>query len=82
MFLDGSINEKDQTYVSNARHIARLHDTLISLNDSLQAINDEMPIDMAEIDLKSAWYSLGEIIGETKTTSLLDEMFSKFCLGK
>ncbi|PAT02612.1 tRNA uridine-5-carboxymethylaminomethyl(34) synthesis GTPase MnmE [Candidatus Izimaplasma bacterium ZiA1] len=82
MFLDGSINEKDQTYVSNARHIARLHDTLSSLHESLQAINDEMPIDMAEIDLKSAWYSLGEIIGETKTTSLLDEMFSKFCLGK
>jgi len=82
LFLEGNIEEKDQTYVSNARHIARLHDTLISLTDSLQAIKDEMPIDMAEIDLKSAWYSLGEIIGETKTSSLLDEMFSKFCLGK
>lgn len=82
MFLSGEINVTDQTYISNARHIAKLNETLDSLQDSIQAINDEMPIDMAEIDLKTAWQLLGEIIGDTSSTSLLDELFSKFCLGK
>jgi len=82
LFLTGEINITDQTYISNARHIAKLNQALESLKDSIIAINDEMPIDMAEIDLKNAWMVLGEIIGDTSTTSLLDELFSKFCLGK
>ena len=82
MFLSGEVNLTDQTYISNARHIAKLNETLQSLNDSIIAIKDELPIDMVEIDLKTAWSVLGEIIGDTSTTSLLDELFSKFCLGK
>jgi len=82
MFLSGEVNLTDQTYISNARHIAKLNETLQSLNDSIVAIEDELPIDMVEIDLKTAWSVLGEIIGDTSTTSLLDELFSKFCLGK
>jgi tRNA modification GTPase len=82
MFLSGEINLSDQTYVSNARHIAKLSESLIALKESIQAIHNEMPVDMAEIDLKNAWMLLGEIIGDTSTTSLLDELFSKFCLGK
>ena len=53
-----------------------------ALHESILAINDDLPIDMAEIDLKNAWQLLGEIIGDTSSTSLLDELFSKFCLGK
>lgn len=82
MFLSGEINITDQTYVSNARHIAKLTDTLNALNESVRSINDSMPVDMVEIDLKNAWLLLGEIIGDTSSTSLLDELFSKFCLGK
>jgi len=82
MFLSGQINSTDQTYLSNARHIAKLTETQKSLCDSLQAIKDELPIDMVEIDLKNAWSTLGEIIGDTSSTSLLDELFSNFCLGK
>jgi len=82
MFLSGEINSKDQTYLSNARHIAKLSATQNSLSDSLTAIDNELPIDMVEIDLKNAWDTLGEIIGDTSSTSLLDELFSKFCLGK
>lgn len=82
MFLSGEINITDQTYISNARHIGKLNEVLHALKDSLQCIDDEMPIDMAEIDLKTAWQLLGEIIGDTSSTSLLDELFSKFCLGK
>ncbi len=82
MFLTGEINLADQTYVSNARHIAKLTETLNSLNESLESIDLQMPVDMVEIDLKNAWLLLGEIIGDTSSTSLLDELFSKFCLGK
>ena len=82
MFLSGDINITDQTYISNTRHIAKLTEAVNALHESIVAINDEMPIDMAEIDLKNAWQLLGEIIGDTSSTSLLDELFSKFCLGK
>ncbi len=82
MFLHGDINVTDQTYVSNARHIAKLEETRQALTDSLSSIENAMPVDMVEIDLKNAWLLLGEIIGDTSTTSLLDELFSKFCLGK
>ena len=82
MFLSGEINLTDQTYISNARHIAKLTETLNALNESLSSIDINMPVDMVEIDLKSAWLLLGEIIGDTSSTSLLDELFSKFCLGK
>lgn len=82
MFLSGEINVTDQTYVSNARHIAKLTETLDALKESLISISDNMPVDMVEIDLKNAWMLLGEIIGDTSSTSLLDELFSKFCLGK
>ena len=82
MFLSGEVNLIDQTYISNARHIGKLNDTLNSLYDSVKAIQDELPIDFPEIDLKTAWATLGEIIGDTSSTSLLDELFAKFCLGK
>ena len=82
MFLSGEVNPTDQTYISNARHIAKLNESLSSLNDSIDAIKNKLPIDMVEIDLKAAWNTLGEIIGDTSTTDLLDELFSKFCLGK
>jgi tRNA modification GTPase len=82
MFLTGEINISDQTYISNARHIAKLKETLHSLKESIQSINNQMPVDMVEIDLKNAWILLGDIIGDNSSTSLLDELFSKFCLGK
>jgi tRNA modification GTPase len=82
MFLSGTINYTDQTYLSNARHIAKLEQTKQSLQDSLSSIEHQMPVDMVEIDLKNAWLLLGDIIGDNSSTSLLDELFSKFCLGK
>lgn len=82
MFLSGSINVSDQTYVSNARHIAKLTETKQALIDSISSIELHMPVDMVEIDLKNAWILLGDIIGDNSSTSLLDELFSKFCLGK
>ncbi|MCF7927065.1 MAG: tRNA uridine-5-carboxymethylaminomethyl(34) synthesis GTPase MnmE [Candidatus Izimaplasma sp.] len=82
MFLAGSINIGDQTYLSNARHIQKLKETKKALLDSIGSIHKAMPVDMVEIDLKDAWTLLGDIIGDNSSTALLDELFSKFCLGK
>jgi tRNA modification GTPase len=82
MFLSGELDLEDQTYLSNTRHIAKVQQTKKALEDALASAEMLMPVDMVEIDLKVAWETLGEIIGETKSTALLDELFSKFCLGK
>ncbi len=80
--LDNTFKHKDATYVSNARHYELLVKTLYFLNDSYQSAVDYMPVDAIELDLKSAFETLGEIIGKTSTNDLLSELFSKFCLGK
>ena len=51
---------------------------LVEINE----IENNSPIDIVEFSLKDAWNTLGEIIGETYTEELLDELFSRFCLGK
>ena len=82
LLLSGSINLDDQVYLSNSRHIAKMSHVKQYLEESLKTARQYMPVDMIEIDLKNAWDALGEIIGETKSATLLDELFSKFCLGK
>ncbi len=82
LFDLGDIKNKDMTYISNVRHIAKLRNAKQSLLDALQAIEAEVPIDMIEIDVKNAWIFLGEILGEEVGDSLINELFSKFCLGK
>ena len=82
MFLTGDIDFQGETYLSNARHIAKMRTVQQSLKDAIEAAKSHHPVDMIEIDLKEAWETLGEIIGQTKNTALLDELFSKFCLGK
>ena len=76
------IETTDMTYLSNARSISLLKKSLSKIEDSINNIKNESPIDMVELDLKNAWESLGEIIGETYTDELIDELFSRFCLGK
>ncbi|MFW6272430.1 MAG: tRNA uridine-5-carboxymethylaminomethyl(34) synthesis GTPase MnmE, partial [bacterium] len=82
MFLSGDINLDENSYLSNSRHISLMQQAAQSLQDAIDAAYNLMPVDMIEIDLKNAWEYLGNIIGETKSTTLLDELFSKFCLGK
>lgn len=78
----GNIETESLTYLSNARSISLIEKSLISLNDVIKGINNNMPIDMIEIDLKNVWNILGEIIGETYEDDLIDQLFSRFCLGK
>ena len=80
--LDDNINIDDLTYVSNARQINKLKDSISALYQAIKAIDEGIYIDFIDIYLQDAWNNLGDILGNVKDGSLLDELFSKFCLGK
>ncbi|WP_429373911.1 tRNA uridine-5-carboxymethylaminomethyl(34) synthesis GTPase MnmE [Paenibacillus sp. DS2015] len=82
LFFSGQLESNDLTYVSNVRHIALLNKAKQSLQDAYDAAEQLIPIDMIQIDVRLAWEQLGEIIGDTAGDSLLDQIFSQFCLGK
>lgn len=82
LFFGGQVQSQDMTYVSNSRHIALLKDAKSSINDAIQSAEDGVPIDIVQIDLIKTWELLGEVIGEEASDSLIDQLFSQFCLGK
>ena len=73
---------KDITYISNARQLEKINFAIKALDEALTTIENESTIDFVDIDIRKAWLYLGEIVGQTSTDNLLDELFSKFCLGK
>ena len=75
------IETGDLTYLTSARSKAILRQVLDSVSDVREGI-DNYPIDIVEIDLKKIWNLLGDIIGENYSEELLDELFSRFCVGK
>ncbi|WP_312753418.1 tRNA uridine-5-carboxymethylaminomethyl(34) synthesis GTPase MnmE [Rummeliibacillus suwonensis] len=82
LFFEGSVEAGDLTYVSNARHIALLHQALDRINDAIDAAHAGVPVDMIQIDVTRTWEILGEIVGDTVQDSLINQLFSQFCLGK
>lgn len=76
------LTEKDFNYLSNVRHIQKLKEAKNSLESVIDAIQQEMPVDLYAVDLTNAFYRLGDIVGDTHYGDLLNELFSKFCLGK
>ncbi len=82
LFFEGQIEAGDLTYVSNARHIALLHQAQATVEDAIAAAQDGVPVDMVQIDVTRTWEILGEIIGDTVQESLINQLFSQFCLGK
>ncbi|PRS03901.1 tRNA uridine-5-carboxymethylaminomethyl(34) synthesis GTPase MnmE [Bacillus atrophaeus] len=82
LFFTGTIESGDLTYVSNTRHISILHEAKRAIEDALNGIEQDVPIDMVQIDLTRCWELLGEIIGDAVHESLIDQLFSQFCLGK
>ena len=77
-----NIETNDLTYLSNARSISLLEKAYNCIDEINKGIDNMMPIDMIEIDIKNMWNILGEIIGETYQDALIDQLFSQFCLGK
>ena len=82
LFYEGSIDFNDEVLITNVRHKTALQNALNSLNMVKQSIENQMPEDFLTIDLMDAYEQLGTIIGEAVEDDLVNEIFSKFCMGK
>lgn len=82
MFFGGEIAVNDEIYITNERHKEALMEAYESMDFVLHSLADDMPEDFYSIDLMNAYASLGRIIGEEVGDDLVNEIFSKFCMGK
>jgi tRNA modification GTPase len=82
MFNLEKLNSNDCTYLSNARQVSIAKEAFSIINDIEIGLQNQMPTDLIEIDIKRIWEKLGEILGETYSEELLDQLFTQFCLGK
>ena len=82
LFFGGEVQNQDMTYVSNSRHISLLKQARQTIQDAIDAAEAGIPMDMVQIDLTRTWELLGEIIGESASDELINQLFSQFCLGK
>ncbi len=76
------LDQQDFSYLNNIRQISLAKEAYSILEEVMDGIQQEIPIDMIEIDIKRAWEKLGEILGESYSEELIDQLFSQFCLGK
>lgn len=82
MFKLDEIKSKNYNFLSNARQSSLVSSALNSIKEAMKSVENEVPLEMIATDIKEAYDTLGEIIGETYKDELLDELFSNFCLGK
>ena len=82
LFFKGAARPKDATYLSNTRQINLIQQALVSLNEAIKAAEMGLEVDMVLIDYTNAFNLLGEVIGENSGDELINELFSRFCLGK
>lgn len=82
MFLNGDIDSNSEMIITNIRHKEALDQARDSLQQVQKSLSQNMPEDFYSIDLMSAYTSLGKIIGEEVEDDLVNEIFSKFCMGK
>ncbi len=83
LFLEKNILDKnDEVYICNKRHESALRKAYESLLKTLETIKNKMPCDLISIDLRDAYDFLGEITGESVSDKIIDEIFSKYCVGK
>lgn len=82
LFFSGIENSNDQVLVTNQRQVALLKKAKGELEDVIDAVNNDVPVDIAQIDFNGAWDTLGEITGDSAPDELINQLFSQFCLGK
>ena len=82
MFFEGTISSNEEIHITNLRQKEALTSAYASLKRVQESIRDQMPEDFYSIDLMDAYESLGSITGETIGEDLVNEIFSKFCMGK
>ena len=82
LFFEGNLSFNDEIYITNVRHKAALQDACSALARVKESIESDMPEDFYSIDLLDAYEALGSITGEKTGEDLVNEIFSKFCMGK
>lgn len=82
MFFSGIEISANQVMVTNQRQAGLLQKAQQSLQEVISGVENAMPLDLVQIDLKDAWDTLGEITGDSAPDELITELFSQFCLGK
>ena len=82
MFNLEKFETSNYNYITNTRQLSKIKECLKVVHDIEKGLNDNLDLDILEIDLKNIWNTLGTIIGESYEEELLDELFSKFCVGK
>lgn len=82
MVYEGETFNKEQPLITNTRHHQAINQGLKSLEEGIQALENQMPLDFVEVDIKNAWKSLGEVTGDTVSEDILDHIFENFCIGK
>ena len=82
MFISGNTGYNDEIVITNERHLYLIDKTTESLNMVLDGINQKLPEDLISIDLMNSYDSLGSITGEKTDDDIIEEIFSKFCMGK
>ena len=79
--FDGGI-DRNAELITEERHLKALEKASDYVDASICGIEDNVPLDIVAEDVKSVWDALGEITGKTATEEIIDEIFSKFCVGK
>lgn len=82
MFYAGEVEIKSDIVVNNVRHKNQLEKAYNNIESFINDIQNSVPIDCLEVDLKNCWENLGEISGDTVSEDILDKIFSEFCIGK
>ena len=82
LVFEGKISDSSDLMITNSRHRDAIYKAMVSIGDAINSLNDRLPYDFIEVDLKDAWDSLGCINGDTIEEDLLDTIFSNFCIGK
>lgn len=82
LFFSGKIDLDNEIMITSLRHKESLQESLESLNLVKESLKAGMPEDFYSIDLMNSYVSLGKIIGEEISDDLMNEIFSKFCMGK
>ncbi len=80
--ISSEINNIDATYIGNTRQISLIKKALKSIKDAINSINEGLPVDIINVDIRSSYLSLGEVIGKGSPEDIIDNLFANFCLGK
>ena len=82
MFYEGDISYTDDVIITNIRHENIIEKSLSLLENAMKDIENQIPIDCFEVDIKQSWQIMGEITGELIEDEIIDKIFRDFCIGK